>query len=192
MEHYCISAARPYKCYTSNGASASSTVAHVRAFVVNMSQWCSKAVVLAVVCLPVILLSPVADTHPIINETAGSWGSSATLEVRLISLNHHQQSGRETDRCDNGTSLDEVANAVSTVASSQQRNADDIRQEIAEVRTLVEEQNNDRRLEDVAMEMRELRQLIAPAPIECATGQPTKQALFSALAGEYICHLPYA
>ena len=131
------------------------------------------------------------DTHPVINETSGSWASSATLEVRLVSLTH-QESGRGTlDSCGqrNSTStVDEVANVVKKIALNQDRNAEDISDQLNHVRRLLEEQVNDTRLEELTREMRAMKQLVAPTPIECATGEPTKQALFSALACEYNMH----
>ena len=63
-----------------------------------MSKWCCFAVVLAVICLSVILLSLEADAHAIADESS-PW-SAATLEVRIIPSNQQQQNGKIKESCD--------------------------------------------------------------------------------------------
>ena len=40
-------------------------------------------------------------------------------------------------------------------------------------------------MEEIAQGIRDLKEMIAPTPVECAVGEPSKQALFSALVCEY-------
>jgi len=127
--------------------------------VVNMSKSCWFV---AVICLPVILFALEADAH----ETTTPC-SSATLELRLVSSSNQQQNAgggqiRIKEGCaeTNETSrLEEVANIVRMIASNQQENVkeikDQIRDQIEDVKTL----------------------LVAPNPINCDAAQLAKQTL---------------
>jgi len=93
-----------------------------------LSKWCCVAVVLAVVCLPVILLS--LDAQPTIDE---SMTCSASM-------------------------LDEVMNIVKIMASNQQDNAQVTKDEIRGVKTLLmpgSGETNETRLDEVAKEIKE-------------------------------------
>jgi len=187
---------------------------------------------LAVICLPVILLSLEADAHPIADESS-PW-SAATLEVRIIPSNQQQQNGKIKEACEEANetiTLEEVANMVKIIATNQQENAkaikeeikneikDDIgsvkkmiasgcektnetglvdvlnmeikatKKEIKDLKTLLVSgsgDTNETRLEDVVKEIKDLKKLIAPTSIELDAGEPSKQALVSALVCEYL------
>jgi len=99
-----------------------------------MSKSCCFAVVLAVICLPVILLSLEADAQSTVDETMTCGAST----------------------------LEEIVNMVKIVASNQQQKA---MQEIKD----------------------EIRLLAAnPIKIELDAGEPSKQAIISALVCEYL------
>jgi len=116
------------------------------------------AVVLAVVYLPVILLSLEADAA----ETSGNSCSSATLELRLVSHNRLQDGGeiRIKEGCgeSNETALDEVANIVRMIASNQQDIRDEIKDEIRD-------------------QIQDVKKLILPNPTQCDAEQLSKQTL---------------
>ena len=95
-----------------------------------MSKSCCFAVVLAVICLSVILLSLEADAQPTIDETM-TCGDSA---------------------------LEEVVNMVKIVASNQQENAQEIKEEFKDVKRLLmlgSAQTNETSLEAVVKEMKD-------------------------------------
>ena len=103
---------------------------------------------------------------------------------------------------------------VKLIASNQQEKATEIKDEIKEVKTLLESesskindtrleeiakdvkillesessQTNDTRLEEIAKEIKDVvkQLLLAPRPIELDAGSPSKQALVSALVCEYL------
>jgi len=79
-----------------------------------MSKSCCFAVVLAVICLSVILLSLEADAQPTVDETT-SCGSSTS---------------------------DDVLNVVKLVASNQQGIKDEIREQIGDVKNLLRSNPN--------------------------------------------------
>ena len=115
----------------------------------------SKPCWLAVICLPVILVSLEANA----DETSMIC-SSATLEVKIISSNPQQDVGGINERPGeaNETLLAEVANIVKTIASSQQENAREIQDQIRE------------RTED-------LKKLLTPKQIPCDARKLSAQAL---------------
>jgi len=95
-----------------------------------MSKSCCFAVVLAVICLSVILLSLEADAQPTIDETTS---------------------------CGDST-LDEAVNMVKIVASNQQENAQEIKEEFKDVKRLLvlgSAQTNETSLEAVVKEMKD-------------------------------------
>jgi len=108
-----------------------------------MSKSSCFAVVLAVICLPVILLSLETDAHTVVNETSscGASSGSSTLEVRIISRNHHQngKANEEAERCGetNGTTLEDVASMMKSLASSQQEMMDEMRDQHEDLKKLV-------------------------------------------------------
>ena len=70
------------------------TVSRVRGSVVNMSKSCCFAVVLAVICLSVILLSLEADAQPTADETLSCYSTPPSTELvdmfRTIASSQHQ------------------------------------------------------------------------------------------------------
>jgi len=129
-----------------------------------MSKSCCFAVVLAVICLSVILLSLEADAQPTIDETMTC--SASTLE--------------------------EVVNMVKIVASNQQQNAQKIKDEIKDgiksVKTLLASGNvktNETRLEEVVQEIKDmidskmdlLRDEVNNGKRLLVTLEPSKQSL---------------
>ena len=92
------------------------------------SKWCC---VLAVVCLSVILLSLDADAQPTVDDDSSQCGSA---------------------------SIHDVVNMVKIIASNQQDNTQEIKDE--------------------------MKKLLVPRTSEWDEGQPSKQALVSALVGE--------
>jgi len=95
----------------------------------------------------------------------------------------------------NDTRLKEVAKDVKTLLELESSQANDTRQEeiAKDVKTLLElgsSQTNDNRLEEIAKdikdEIRNVKQLLAPRPIELDACSPSKQALVSALVCEYL------
>ena len=133
-----------------------------------MSKSCCFTVVLAVICLPVILLSLEADAQPTIDETMTC--SASTLE--------------------------DVANFVKIIASNEQRHAREIKDGVNDVKTLLVsgsgEESNETRLGDVVRQIKDEMRLLATNPIKCQydAWEPSKQALVSALACEYlVCFL---
>jgi len=108
-----------------------------------MSKSCCFDVVLAAMCLSVILLSLEADAQPTADDTMS---------------------------CDSSES-DDVVNIVKIIASNQQENAkqikDEIREQIGDVKQLLASNPNQ-------------------GPNQCVTVEPSKQALVSALECKYI------
>ena len=144
------------------------SVEHMYVSVVIMSKSCCFALVWAAISLPVILLSLEAvDAQPTIDETMTC--SASTLE--------------------------EVVNMVKIVASNQQRNAQEIKEEITDkvrdvkntIASSCEHTNETSRVEDIVREIKdEIRLLVTnPIKIELAALEPSKQALVSALVCEY-------
>jgi len=135
-----------------------------------MSKSCCFAVVLAAMCLPVMLLSQQTVAHTVVDETTscGSNGGASTLEVRIISTNHHQngKANDEAERCGetNGTTLEDVANMVKSLASGQQEMMGEMRKQREDLR----------------------RKLVAPTGCNEA-----KQALVSALVCKYLHFASY-
>jgi len=139
-----------------------------------MSKSCCFAVVLAVICLSVILLSLAADAQPTIDETMTS--SASTLE--------------------------EVMNMVKIVASNQQQHAQKIKQindEIKSLKTLLVSgsvETNDTRLEEVVQEIKDkidnemdlLRDEVKNVKrlLPFVTLEPSKQSLVFELICEYV------
>jgi len=144
--------------------------------VINMSKSCCFAVVLAVVCLSVILLSLEADAHPIADESS-PW-SAATLEVRIIPSNQQQQNGKIKESCEEAnetTTLEEVVNMVKVIALNQQENAKEIR----DLKRLFESGNtktNETSLDAVVKEMKdeikEVKRLLTSNDKDCETVRP--------------------
>ena len=120
----------------------------------------------------------------------------------------------ETMTCSSST-LEEVVNMVTVIASNQQDNAEEMRDEIRDVKTLlvsgsgetnetrledvVKEikdvktllgsgsgETNETRLEDVVKEIKDMKKLLTSDPTDCVTTEPSKQALVSALDCEYL------
>jgi len=99
----------------------------------------------------------------------------------------------ETVTCSAST-FEEVANdMVRLIASNQQEKAEEIKDDIKDVKTLLQSEScktNDTRLEEIAKEIkdeiRNVKQLLAPRPIKCDAGSLSKQALVSALVCEYL------
>ena len=143
------------------------------------SKWCC---VLAVVCLPVILLSPDADSKPAVDDESSQRGSA---------------------------SLQEVANMVRVIASNQQEMKDGIQQNVVEMRKMKDEMKNE--TDRVRAEIEDVKRLVLSRPTECecatvkptecstyptattstsapqhSTVQPSKQQLVSALVCEYV------
>jgi len=87
------------------------------------------------------------------------------------------------------STFEEVANdMVKLIASNQQEKAEEIKDDIKDVKTLLESesgQTNDTRLEEIVKEIKDVKQLLIPRPNECYAGSPSKQALVSALVCEY-------
>ena len=83
-----------------------------------------------------ILLSPEVGAFPMLNDTT-AW-SSATLEVKILSLNHRENGDETTEMCDGGNEkgLDEVASTVNRIARYQQETTRTLRAEIRDVKTL--------------------------------------------------------
>ena len=118
-----------------------------------MSKSCCFAVVLAVICLSVILLSLEAEAQSTIDETMTC--SSSTLEevvnmVKMITLNHQQHSQEMKKEIKdeikdvksllvpgtmetNETRLEEVVNMVKVITSNQQQHAQEMKNEIKDV-----------------------------------------------------------
>ena len=130
------------------------------------SKWCC---VLAVVCLPVILLSPDADAKPTVDDESSQRGSA---------------------------SLQEVANMVRVIALNQQEMKDRIQENVVEMRKMKDEMKNES--DRVTAEMEDVKRLVLsrPTECECATVKPTdcstcpsvttaKQQRVSALVCEY-------
>ena len=148
-----------------------------------MSKSCCFAVVLAVVCLPVILLSLEADAQPrvIMNmvKIAASNGQQNAVEIKteikdeIRDVNQLIASGNAET---NGTRLEE---AVKEIAD-----------EIEEVKTVLVSgsgQNNETRFEEalrkIAADIADVKKLIVSSP---TAAEPSKQALVSALQCEYL------
>ena len=108
------------------------------------SKWCC---VLAVVCLPVILLWPDADAKPTVDDESSQRGSA---------------------------SLQEVANMVRVIASNQQEMKDRIQENVVEMRKMKDEMKNES--DRVTAEMEDVKRLVLsrPTECECATVQPTE------------------
>jgi len=100
-----------------------------------MSKSCCFAVVLAVICLPVILLSLETDAHPIADESS-PW-SAATLEVRIIPSNQQQQNGKIKEACDeaNETRLERL---VQEFKDGMKHEIDRVLNEVRALKILVE------------------------------------------------------
>ena len=132
--------------------------------------------------------------------------------VVLAVIVHAQPTVDETVTCSTST-FEEVANVVKLIASNQQEKAEEIKDHIKDVKTLLESessqnngttleeiakdvktllesessQTNDTRLEEIAKEIKDVKQLLhTPRPIELDAGSPSKQALASALVCEYL------
>jgi len=128
--------------------------------------WCI-AVMLAVICLPVI-----SEAHSTIDE-------SMTCSL---------------------STLEELMNMMEIVASNQEENAREIKNEIKDMMSLLETEggkSNQTRLEDVAMqgikdeidylsdEVKAVKKLLSSNAVECANEEElAKQPLVSALVGE--------
>ena len=94
----------------------------------------------------------------------------------------------ETMTCSSST-LEEVVNMVTVIASNQQDNAEEMRDEIRDVKTLLvsgSENTNETRLEDVVKEIKDVKKLLTSNPTDCVTTEPSKQALVKALVCEYL------
>jgi len=133
------------------------------------------AVVLAVISLPVI-----SDAQPTIDK-------SMTCSL---------------------STLEELMNMAKIVASNQRENAKDVQQIKEEIKNEIRDQTrdvknvissereetNETRLDEVARELKKeireqtevVKQLLVPFPIELNAGEPSKQALVSALVCEYL------
>jgi len=102
----------------------------------------------------------------------------------------------ETVTCSASTFEEVANNMVKLIASNQQEKAEEIKDDIKDVKTLLESESgktNDTRLEELAKEAKEIKdeirnvkQLLTPRPIECDAGSLSKQALVSALVCEYL------
>ena len=94
----------------------------------------------------------------------------------------------ETMTCSSST-LEEVVNMVTVIASNQKENADEMKDEIRDMKTLLvsgSEKTNETRLEDVVKEIRDMKKLLTSNPIDSVTTEPSKQVLVSALVCEYL------
>ena len=97
-----------------------------------MSKSCCFAVVLAVICLSVILLSLEADARP--------------------------SGGKTSSKVRGSSTVDKVFNMVKVVASNQQQHAKEIKNEVKGVKTLLTSgavQMNETRLEELVKEMKD-------------------------------------
>ena len=103
------------------------------------SKWCC---VLAVVCLPVILLSPDADAKPTVDDESSQRGSA---------------------------SLQEVANMVRLIALNQQEMKDRIQENVVEMRKMKDEMKNES--DRVTAEMEDVKRLVLSRPTECECAQ---------------------
>ena len=109
--------------------------------------------------------------------------------VMLAVIVDAQPTVDETITCSTST-FEEVANdMVKLIASNQQEKAEEIKDDIKDVKTLLESesgQTNDTRLEEIVKEIKDVKQVLIPRPNECYAGSPSKQALVSALVCEYL------
>jgi len=107
----------------------------------------------------------------------------------LAVIIHAQPTVDETVTCSAST-FEEVANMVKLIALNQQEKAEEIKDDIKDVKTLLElqsSQTNDTRLEEIAKEIKDVKQLLlAPRPTELDACWQSKQALISALVCEYL------
>ena len=107
----------------------------------------------------------------------------------LAVIIHAQPTVDETVTCSAST-FEEVANMVKLIASNQQDKAREIKDNLKDVKTLLElqsSQTNDTRLEEIAKEIKDVKQLLlAPRPTELDACWQSKQALVSALVCEYL------
>ena len=143
-----------------------------------MSKWCCIAGVLAVICLPVILLSLETDAQRVVEETTScsSSGDASTLEVRIIST----QKGKATEQIEgcgdtNDTRLEE---AIRKVKDELENKFGTLRDEINDMKRQLESRQT------------KCECVTAPPtvnPPDIVTVEPSKQALVSQLIGEYTC-----
>jgi len=101
-----------------------------------------------------------------------------------------------TVTCSASTYEEVSNNMIKLIASNQQEKAEEIKDDIKDVKTLLESEcgkANDTRLEEIVKEAKEIKdeirnvkQLLAPRTIECYAGSPLKHALVSALVCEYL------
>jgi len=128
-------AARLYKCREQQSrVIRTDTISriHVRCSVVNMSKSCCFAVMLAVICVSVILLSLEADARP--------------------------SGGKTSSKVRGSSTVDKVFNMVKVVASNQKEIKSEIKSEAKGVKTLLTSgavQMNETRLEALVKEMKD-------------------------------------
>jgi len=164
-----------------------------------MSKSCCFAVVLAVICLPVILLSLKADAQPTVDETMTC--SPSTLEevvnmVKIIAVNQ-QGSAQEimdvkeaiTDKIRDEIKDMKVLLASESVESNETCGLEEVVKEIKDVKTLLASgsgQTNATTLDELvnmvkviasdqqetAREMRDLKRLLASNAKECENVRP--------------------
>ena len=163
------------------------------------------AVVLAVICLPVM-----SDAQPTIDESMTC--SLSTLEELMnmakIVASNQRENAKDVQQIKEEIKdkVEDEIKGVKTliVSGSVQTNEsrieqiiqeikNEIREETRDVKNMISsgcEKTNDTRLEEVAREIREqtevVKQLLVPRPIELNAGEPSKQALVSALVCEYL------
>jgi len=179
-----------------------------------MSKSCCFAVVLAVICRSVILLSLETDAQPTIEETMTC--SASTLEevmdmVKIVAANQQQNARKTKEEIrdeirdvkkmiasgfeeTNTTRLEKVVKEMKDEMKNEvdfliHTRLEDVFNEIKDVKALLESGSGDideMRLEDVVNEIKDLKKLIAPTSIKLHAGEPSKQALVSALVCEYL------
>ena len=147
-----------------------------------MSKSCCFAVVLAVICLSVILLSLEADAQPTVDETM-TCGASTLEEV--VSVVKTIESNQQETAKDMKTLL-----GSGSVDKNETCRLEDVVKEIKDVKSLLGsgsvEKNETCRLEDAVKEIKEEIRLLAAnqMKIELGAWEPSKQALVSALVCE--------
>ena len=127
-----------------------------------MSKSCCFAVVLAVICLSVILLSLETDAQPTIDETM-TCGASTLEEVvsvvKTIESNQHETAKDVKTLLGSGS-----------VDKNETCRLEDVVKEIKDVKTLLGpgsvEKNETCMLEDVVKEIRDVKRLLVPAGID--------------------------
>jgi len=152
---------------------------HVRCSVVNMSTSCCFAVVLAVICLSVILLSLEADARPSGGKTSSKVRGSSTVDkvfnmVKVVASNQ-QQHAKQIKEIKNeikseANKLSNDVNGVKTLLASGAVQMNETRMEVKEmkddmeevVREIKDEINNE--MDALRDEVKDVKRLLAQMP----------------------------